>query len=103
MAPTTKRTYRRRSEAERIVELEQRIKDIKTKLEAKGRQDSPVLKQIPKLQTRLRKFAQLSMECGRPDVSNTTIAFVAGLDRILNPDQQALRDWNAAAEREEAM
>ena len=63
-------------------------------LEEKDRQDSPVLKQIPKLQNRLRKFAQLCVECGRPDVSNTTIAFVAGLDRILNPDQESLADWD---------
>jgi hypothetical protein len=95
MTPTTKRTYRRRSEEERIAELEQRIDQLKKKLESKERQDSPLLKQIPKLQTRLRKFAQLAMECGRPDVSNTTVAFVAGLDRILNPDQETLKRWTA--------
>ena len=100
MAPITKRKYHRRSEAERIAELEQRITDIKKKLEAKERQDSPVLKQIPRLQTHLRKFAQLSMECGRPDVSNTTIAFVAGLDRILEPDQSSLKGWSSAGDDE---
>ena len=101
MAPITKRKYRRRSEEERIEELEQRILDIKNKLEARERQDAPALKQIPKIQARLRKFAQLSMECGRPDVSNTTIAFVAGLDRILNPDQASLKSWNSANDDEQ--
>ncbi len=101
MAPTTKRTYRRRSEQERIAELEGRINEIKTRLESRKRKDSPLQKEVPKLQKRLREFAARASECGRVDVYNTTVAFLAGLDRILNPDQEVLVDWNTVAEEDE--
>lgn len=92
---STKRKYRRRSEEERIAELEARIEELKAKVESKKRKDSPLIKQIPRLQTRLRKFAQLALECDRPDVANTTTAFVAGLDRIANADQATLENWSS--------
>lgn len=101
MAPTTKRKYNRRSEEERIAELEGRINEIKTRLESKKRKDSPLLKQAPKLQKRLRDFAALAMKCNRTDVYNTVVAFVAGLDRVVNPDQEDLRDWNTEVEEDE--
>lgn len=101
MASTTKRKYHRRTEEERIAELEERIQELKVKMETKKRQDSPLLKQIPVLKKRLRGFAELATKCNRLDVCNTTIAFIAGLDRILNPDQATLKDWNTAAEEDE--
>ncbi len=88
-----KRKYARRSEEERINELEERINQLKNRIESKKRKDSPVLSEIPRLQKKLRKFAQLAMDHGRHDVANSTTAFVAGLDRIANPDQETLVDW----------
>ncbi len=87
MTATSKRSsngrpYRRRSDDERIEELQSRIAELQAKVQAKKRKDSPVLKEIPKLQKRLRRFAQLALDNGRHDISNTTMAFVAGLERI---------------------
>ena len=76
-----KRKYTRRTDEERIAELESRIHQIKERLEAKKRRDSPVLKEIPKVQRTLRKFAQLAVDHGREDLSNSTMAFSAGLER----------------------
>lgn len=103
MASTTneKRKYRRRTEEERIKELESRIEELKSRMDARKREVSPLQKQIPRLQKRLRDFAALAAECGRTDVYNTTIAFLAGLDRVLNPDQETLRHWNTEAVEDE--
>ena len=82
--PRPKRKYNRRSDEERIKELESKIALIKDRVEAKKRKDSPVLKEIPKLQRNLRKFAKLAHEHGRADVGNSAQAFAAGLDRVLD-------------------
>ena len=94
----TRRAYNRRSDEERIAELEARIQEIKHRQELKKRKDDPVLKDIPKLQRRLRKFAQLAVEHDRLDISNSVTAWVSSLDRILREDKlkasshQALED-----------
>ena len=78
----TKRSYRRRSDDERIADLESKIDDLKKKIAMRERKDSPVLKEIPKIQRRLQSFAQMAIDHGREDLSNMTMAFVAGLDRV---------------------
>jgi len=83
---TTKRQYHRRSDDERIAELEQRIAELKTKQAVREKKDDPVLREIPKLQRHLRKFMQLALDNNRPDISNSTWAFVTGLDRILRTE-----------------
>ena len=102
MTESTKRKYTRRTEEDRIRELEQRIQKMKTKIEERSRKDSPLMKEIPKLQVRLRKFADLALECGRADVSNSTVAFAAGIGRSLTPDQGELRGWNTESVTEES-
>jgi hypothetical protein len=82
MTMTAKREYRRRSDEERIAELEARIEAVKQRMLHKDRPDEAVLNQIPKLQRNLRKFAQLAMSHGRSDLANSTLAFLAGLDRM---------------------
>ena len=76
------RKYTRRSDSERIAELEARIADIKRRAAAKEKKNDPVLKDIPVVQRRLRKFAQLAIDNERMDLSNSTMAFVAQLERI---------------------
>jgi molecular chaperone GrpE (heat shock protein) len=83
MSTTTKRNYRRRTDEERIAELESKLQNLQKKVEAKTRPDLPVLKEIPKLQRRLKAFAQLAVNYGRADLANSTMAFSAGLDRNL--------------------
>lgn len=86
MSPSTKpgsrRNYHRRTDDERIAELEQRILELKSKQAARERKDDPVLREIPKIQRRLRKFAQLAMDNSRPDIANSITAFTAGLERM---------------------
>jgi molecular chaperone GrpE (heat shock protein) len=85
-----KRTYIRRSDEELIDELQKKIADIKNRVERSKRQDSAVVKEFPKLQRRLRDFAQIAADNGREDVANSTTAFLAGLERSVHtpPDVQ---------------
>lgn len=80
------RKYNRRSDEERIAELERRIADVKARQAAREKKDDPVLREIPKLQRRLRKLAQLAMDHDRADISNSIQAFNAGLERILHSE-----------------
>lgn len=82
----SKRQYRRRSENERILELEERIQALRAKVEAKKRKDSPVLVELPKVGRKLQKFAQLAVDHGRHDIANSTMAFAASLDRIYHSE-----------------
>ncbi len=83
-----RRKYRRRTDEERIADLQRRISELKAKQSAKEKKDHPVLKEIPKIQRRLRKFAQLAMDHNRPDIANSITAFNAGLERILRSEGQ---------------
>ena len=81
---TTKRKYKRRSADERIANLQSKIDDLQKKVEATARPDLAVIRDIPRVQRRLRRFAQLAINYGRDDLANSTMAFVAGLDRTLD-------------------
>lgn len=81
-----KRKYTRRTEEERIAELEKKIADLKQRQAAKSRKDDPIVKGIPKVVRSLRKFAQVAMDNKRPDIANTTSGFAAALDRILRAE-----------------
>lgn len=83
METMAKRTYTRRSEDERIAELNAKIEKIKQRLEMKQLKDSPVMREMAKVQRVLRKFAQTALDHGRADLANSTQAFAAGLDRSL--------------------
>ena len=84
--PSTKRKYNRRTDEERIADLEKRIAELKAKQALRDRKDNPVLREIPKVQRHLRKFAQLAMDHNRPDISNSTWAFTTALERILSSE-----------------
>jgi len=77
-----KRTYHRRSDNELIAEMETKIQELRKKIESRARPDQDVLNELPKLHKRLRAFAQLAMQHGRSDIANSTMAFMAGLDRM---------------------
>jgi len=76
-----KRTYNRRTDTEIIDELQDRIRKIESRVEARQRKDSPVLKEIPKLRRNLAKFAQTCTDHQRGDLSNTVLAFLATIER----------------------
>lgn len=100
MAKAGKRTYRRRTDEERIDELEQKLQEMRQRLAVKQRQDSAVLRDIPRVQRRLRKFAQLAMDHDREDLANSTLAFVAGLDRMVHAPADAPRRRGRGPRRE---
>jgi hypothetical protein len=87
-----KRSYRRRTDEERISELEEKIKEIKQRQEVKKQRDDPVIREIPKIQRRLRTFAQSAMDHQRPDIANSTTAFVSSLDRFSRASRGASED-----------
>lgn len=77
------RSYNRRSDDQRIAELQIKIEDLRKKLEHRQRPDQAVVREIPKIQKKLRRFAQVSADNGRDDIANSTVAFIAGLDRMI--------------------
>lgn len=81
---TANRMPNRRTDEEHIAKLQAKIDQLQKQVESQSRPDLPVLKEIPKVQSRMRKFAQLAINYGRADLANSTLAFVAGLDRTLD-------------------
>lgn len=77
-----KRNYRRRSDEDRIAEMEAKIVELREKIQTRDRADQAVVDEVPKVQKRLREFAQLAMHHGRHDIANSTMAFMAGLERM---------------------
>lgn len=91
MATTTKRNYQRRSDEDRISELTAKLEKIKQRMEMKTRKDSPVLREVTKVQRVLRKFAQTAIDHGREDLANSTQAFAAGLERSVGASMDGPR------------
>jgi len=90
---TTRRSYNRRSDEDRIKELEERIRSLQAKALMREKKADPVIKEIPKVQRRLMKFAQLASDNGRLDIANSVTAFNAGLERILRTEtEKAIRE-----------
>ena len=81
---SAQRSYNRRSDDQRISELQSKIDALQHKVATRQRVDQEVLKQAPKLLGQLRNFAKLAAHNGRVDVTNTTVAFMAGLERMLD-------------------
>ncbi|MBI5435166.1 MAG: hypothetical protein HZA52_20190 [Planctomycetes bacterium] len=81
-----KRAYNRRTDDERIAELQAQIELLRTRAEEKQRPDGPVLKDVPRVATRLKKFADKCNQFGRADLANSVYAFVAGLERAADID-----------------
>jgi hypothetical protein len=98
MVTNAKRSYNRRSEDQRIADLESKIHRIKERMEMKQRKDSPVLREVTRVQRLLRKFAQTAQDHGRADLAMSTQAFAAGLDRLANTPEEPARRRSRPAE-----
>lgn len=85
---TEKRVYRRRSDDERIADLERQIHVERERLKKKEaaerakRELNPAVKKIPQLAKHLQNFSQLAVDHGRLDLSNMVTMFLVGLQRI---------------------
>jgi hypothetical protein len=88
---SAKRAYHRRSDDERIAQLQAKIESLQQRVVERRRPDQEVLKHAPKLVQRLRDFAKLAAQHQRVDVSNSTLAFMAGLDRMLQTPPEGER------------
>lgn len=91
MTMAEKRSYRRRNDSDRIAEMEAKIAELRQKIETRDRADQAVVDEVPKIQKRLREFAQLAMSHGRHDIANSTMAFMAGLERMKDDQPEPLR------------
>ena len=89
-----------RSAEERIADLERQIEQHREKLRRRKAKTSlpAVIKDIPRVQKRLQKFAQLAVDDGHQDIANSVSLFLAGLDRIY---QEAAAPEPAAVEETE--
>jgi hypothetical protein len=87
----TKRSYNRRSEEDQIRELQEKVAELKAQAEAKARKEQPVVREWPKVQKALRAFAQIAMENKREDLAISAQAFMAGIERTLDPEVGASR------------
>lgn len=91
--PMAKRSYNRRSDEELIQDLQEKIKRVEARMQAKKRTDAPVLKEVTKITRTLKKFAQMAADHDRGDLSNMTLAFISGLARAAEevPDRPKRR------------
>lgn len=84
---TVKRSYNRRSDDERIADLEAEIARQQEKIQDRERKKresrelSPVAKAIPKVQKHLEALADVAREHDRQDVANSVHLFLIGLQR----------------------
>ena len=81
-----RRSYHRRTADERVADLDKKIAELKARQAARDKKDDPVLREIKKLLTRLKKFIQHAHDHKRPDVANSVMAFKSMLERILTTE-----------------
>jgi len=95
-----KRSYQRRSEDERIKDLEQKVAQLRLRLESKQRKDQPVLKEFKRVQKVLQRFAGIAHQHARADIGNMIDAFAAGLARQVElvPNESRRRARESAEE-----
>lgn len=84
-----KRTYTRRTDEERIQELESKLEEARAKLEEQRRRDSPILRELTKVQRALRTFSEVCRENRRLDLSNSAQAFSVQIARECEPESAA--------------
>jgi hypothetical protein len=83
-----KRTYTRRTDEDRIRDLEAKLAQVKAKLEAKETKNSPLQRAFARAQRVLRKFEEVATESGRTDVALSIQAFTAGIERSVNTNPE---------------
>lgn len=97
-----KRTYTRRTDEERIQDLESKLQEAREKLEEQRRRDSPILRELTKVQRALRTFSEVCRENRRLDLSNSAQAFSVQIARQCEPesDEPVRRGRSASSDDE---
>jgi hypothetical protein len=88
MDDEAKRSYRRRSDEERLAELQDRLSKLKERVAERKRKDSPLFRELSRTRRTLRILAQVAQDGGRADISNSTLAFLAGLERMAQSESE---------------
>lgn len=101
VTPDMSRSYQRRSAAERLADLEKKISSLKAKQVSREKKDDPVLREVQKLQKRLKQFIQTAHDHKRPDIANGAMGFKAMLDRIVGAELGALAEETGRDEGDE--
>lgn len=78
----------RKSEEERLEELQKQLEELKARVEEKSRRDLPVVRDYAKVEKVLRTFMQTAMDHGREDVAISVQAFLAGTTRMLDRPEE---------------
>lgn len=86
-----KRSYKRRTSAQVIEDLQNQIQTLEIRVEAKKRKDLPVLKELTKVKKSLGKFSQTCVDHGRNDLSNSVLAFLSTIERQAKSELQEAR------------
>lgn len=101
----SKRSYRRRSDDERIADLQRKLEQAQQRLKAREERKeaakhvpNPATLKIPVIIKKLREFAAFAHIHGRLDYYNSTIAFVAMMDRLYHEDMHDPSAEEATAE-----
>lgn len=99
--PTMRNSRQHRSADQRIADLDQKIAELRSKQALRERKGDPVLREIQKLQKRLKSFIQLAHDHKRPDVANSAMGFKSMLERILVSEMGAPARADAGARDDE--
>ncbi len=86
-----KRSYKRRTSAEIVEDLQTQIQALEIRIESKKRKDMPVFKELNKVKRTLGKFSQTCVDHGRNDLSNSVLAFLSTLDRQAETSPEEVR------------
>lgn len=94
---SVKRSYSRRTDEERIADLQAEIAKQKNRIEKRERMERekrevlPSIKAIPKVTKQLHKLAEQAREDDRHDVANSVHLFLVGLQRIYDEELASKR------------
>lgn len=81
---STKRSYQRRSEDERIADLQAKIAEIEERKKLSELRTSPLMKDFERFKKHAAKFTQACVDLGRNDVANSLLAQMNTIERQVN-------------------
>lgn len=89
MESESKRQYRRRSDEERLEELQARLAKLKDRVADRKRKDSPLHRELARTRRSVRSLAQAAQDQERSDIATAALAFLAGLERMVDSEPDA--------------
>lgn len=84
--PSPKPQTARRSEDEMISDLEDKIRQVESRMKRREQRDQPVHRSFAKFKKQASAFAQAALDEQRTDVANTVIGMLGVVERQLGDD-----------------